>query len=206
MKAVGNSACSWDVRETRISNNSSVGHVSPGHGKISSIASLVDVITSNQVLSWEDNINSTIRGNGKSIGKSFGGSEGPAWSALLLISDGMDVIGPLFSGIESGRGTVWDLRGLETKWFTDDGAHKSFDLWFRELGQRVGGNFFGSPVGGGLFDLINNFLVNGMLGWGSSENSSDDSELEHMDLGIKINYYNFESYYVSDILLVIRNK
>jgi len=51
-------------------------------------------------LGGEDDIDGTVGGNAESVGEDFRGSEGPAASAVTLISDGVDTSGPLFRGVE----------------------------------------------------------------------------------------------------------
>ena len=90
---------SGSVRKAGIGHNTLVGQVLPGVRKLSSRASHISGIAGHDILSREHG-GSFSGGNRESVGENLGGGEGPARSALLLISDGMDESLPMITSIE----------------------------------------------------------------------------------------------------------
>jgi hypothetical protein len=76
------------------------GHISPSEEKVSTVAALVDRVAAEEVLRGEHNVDTFL--DAVPIGKSLGGSEGPARSALLLISDWVDAVWPFLTGVKLG--------------------------------------------------------------------------------------------------------
>jgi len=101
--AFWSSTTTSSVGEAWITDYTVVLDIFPGISKITTIASVVSGITTNKIFRWEDDVNSSIGLNTHSVRESFSSTESPAWTTMLLISDFMDAVWPLFSCIKVVR-------------------------------------------------------------------------------------------------------
>lgn len=72
--------------------------------KESTSTSVVIAVTGNKLLRGENDIDFSVWLNGKSVAKSLGGTKGPAGSAPSLVSNRVDVVSPLISGVKGLAG------------------------------------------------------------------------------------------------------
>jgi len=93
-------AISRRVRETLVSDYTSLFQVLPGPVQITSIAAHVSLVTFYQVFWRQYDINFSIRINAESVWKCFRRTKSPARSTLLLVSDRVDAVCPLCSRIK----------------------------------------------------------------------------------------------------------
>jgi hypothetical protein len=89
------------VGEAAVSEETIADEEPPGEQGNTTVATVIhDVVAREEILRREDNIDATVGGNAESVREGFRGSEGPATTAVTLISDGVDTSGPLFRGVE----------------------------------------------------------------------------------------------------------
>jgi hypothetical protein len=97
----GLSTVGRSIGEAAVSEETVADEEPPGEQGDTTVATVVhDVVAGKEVLGGEDDIDGSVGGNAESVGEDFRGSEGPAASAVTLISDGVDTSGPLFRGVE----------------------------------------------------------------------------------------------------------
>jgi len=97
----GLSAVVRSIGEAAVSEETITDEEPPGEQGDTTVATVVhDVVAGEEVLGGEDDIDGSVGGDAESVGEDFRGSEGPAASAVTLISDGVDTSGPLFRGVE----------------------------------------------------------------------------------------------------------
>ena len=138
-----------------------VGEVLPGHGWVTSLTTeTARRTTSQQVLGRDsDGLGLLLESHGllldaNSVGHGFDGAEGPAGSAVGLVSDFLDgvTLWPVGSGIE---GVSLLLQGFEAVldfwelWAIESGSHEHLDLFEALLSEFVWS--LGGP--GGLFGV-----------------------------------------------------
>ena len=183
INALGGAWCFWSVTssvwETWVWDNTSVLEILPGVFHISTTATIVALVTADHILWWEDNVDLTSWLNGKSVWECFWGTESPAWSALLLISDGVDIAWPLGSGIEGvWDGSDWGL-GVDSVCWNDVGSEHVQKLFMGIVGEWVFADFVSLPWWVGSFDWSNEVFVDWVRGSSEGNDGSDDNELEH---------------------------
>ena len=188
-------SASWGVAwtsgvwEAAICDNSVLVEEFPSHIHVTTIATVVVGVTADQVFWWEDNVDWTVWGNGESVGESLGGTESPAGTALLLISDGVDLASPLLSGIEVvWGGDEWGTWVLFV-WWNDVGTALGKELFLGQVTEWVGGGFVWLPESGLGLDVGDHLFVDWVGGSDHSGNGADDNELEHYVYVDLINYY-----------------
>jgi hypothetical protein len=99
----GLSTVGRSVWEAAISDETVADDEPPGEEGNTTVASVVhDVVAREEVLGRKDDVDARVGGNAESVGEDFRSSEGPATSAVTLISDGVDTSGPLCRGVERG--------------------------------------------------------------------------------------------------------
>jgi len=98
--AWGSNTGSRGVGEAGVVDDTSVLHELPGVLKVATTTAVVSGVAGDQPLRREDDVDLAVGGNAESVGESLSGTEGPAGTALLLVSDGVDAVGPLGSGVE----------------------------------------------------------------------------------------------------------
>jgi hypothetical protein len=168
------------VRFALVSDNSSLVEIFPGHIHITTIATIVVGVTADHILRWEDNVDLVVWGNSESVWEWFGGTESPAWTALLLISNGVDWLWPLGSWIEVG----WDWNNwgawVHFVGWDDVGTALGKELLLGEILEWVGVSLVWLPEGSLWLDVSNHLFADGVSGSGESGNSANDDELEHV--------------------------
>ena len=125
------------VRIAFVSNNTFVFEVHPGVLEGTTLASVVSVVAGDHVLWGENDVVATF--DASSVGENFRGGESPAGTASGLVSDGVDTVGPLGSGVErSGEsdevskdvgfniGSLWNVNYTTLKWLRRGGLRGSF--------------------------------------------------------------------------------
>jgi hypothetical protein len=93
---------SRDVWVAGFSGGSVLNEEVGGIAKVSSLAAMVVSVARDHLLGGEDHDLPFC--NSPSVCESLCGSESPAGTAALLVSDGTDPTGPLTSGVEAGCG------------------------------------------------------------------------------------------------------
>ncbi len=82
----------------------------------------------------------------------------------MLVSNAVDTVGPLLSGIESlGGGVVRHGRAGKSNGSLNDGSEESLDLSDVEVGERVGLDFSRGPGGSLVLDFLNDVRVDGVV-------------------------------------------
>ena len=90
-------------------------HVIESVAWVSSIAALIYtlVITGDKLFGRQNLVGGAVGGNRKTIGKRLGGGKSPARTALALITDGVDELGPLGAAVKgSGEISEVENRGV----------------------------------------------------------------------------------------------
>jgi len=156
--------------------------VGPDFVDIATVAAIVADIAGDGVLRSQDNI---LASNTESVGESLSGTESPAWTALLLVSDGVDAIsGELgaVTRIEVGwetvnLGTLLSWLGVILVVHVSADEVKKLLSWM--VAERVGLGVMDLPRNLTL-KLIDDLVSDGML-LSSSKcgNSADNDEFEH---------------------------
>jgi hypothetical protein len=164
-----------------IGNDTIVGEVRPDVVEVTTIATVVVGIARDWVLRREDDV---LTGNTESVRESLSGTESPAWTALLLVSDGVDALsGELgaITRVEVGReGTDWGgLVGTNVVLEVEVGANKVEELLSAHVAKGVGLGLVDFPRDGAL-KLGDELVSDGvLLGGGESGNGTGNDELEH---------------------------
>jgi hypothetical protein len=192
--ASGGVARSGGVGKAALGHNTGVGEVLPSEVEVTTVTTVVVVVTRDEVLGGEDDV---LTGLAESVWESLGGTESPAWTALSLISNGVNASlpGGVGSGVEvggeSGGGLHVELRsGLG---LGHVGADEGKEVLSGLASEGVGLNGVSLPSSLRL-DLSNELVSDGVSLGGSvvsgseGNNGADDGKLEHRN---KINNYYF---------------
>jgi len=67
------------------------------------MASHISFVARKEILRGKDDVNFIIGANAESVTQDFSSGESPATTTMLLISDGMNAVGPLLRGAEVVR-------------------------------------------------------------------------------------------------------
>mmetsp|Transcript_52640 Transcript_52640/g.123094 ORF Transcript_52640/g.123094 Transcript_52640/m.123094 type:complete len:281 (+) Transcript_52640:388-1230(+) len=125
------------VREASVSDETLLLEESPGVREEAAAAAVVGLVAGDKLLRGEDDVGLALGSNAKAVREGLGGAEGPARAALLLITDGVDALGPLLAGVErGGDGRIHFLRenGSLTVWL-HEGTAEGLGLCPLEIGE-----------------------------------------------------------------------
>jgi len=173
------------VGPASVRDDTSVGEVLPDVVEVTTVATVVVGVARDGILRGEDEV---LAGNAESVGESLGSTESPAWTALLLITDGVDALRELVSsGVEWGGGStegLVDIGGGNLRLEIDVGGDEVKELLSGVVSEGVSLRSVGFPTLGLSLDLINQLLVDGVGlaadHGGQGTDGTDNNELEHM--------------------------
>lgn len=142
-------------------DNTRKDKVVPGSVEVATFAAVVDRIAADHVLGREDDIDFSSRGNAKSVGQGSSGRESPARTTVLLVSDGVDALGPLLSGIEAIRDSSKSLGGLGDVTRNSDALGTQELLGFSKRDTLESLVSTGSPAQVVLVHLLDDVIIKG---------------------------------------------
>jgi hypothetical protein len=176
-------AIASSVWEASIGDDSGLFNVCPGLVEVATIATHIGRIARDHIFWGEDNVDLATWLNGKSVWEGFWWTEGPAWTAFLLVSDWVDETIPF--RISAGIKVGWDLD----EWrfhvhfvvFVEEASQESLEFFFGLVGKWVGFNIMRFPSRGSFSDGSDDLVVDWVDCLSNDGDGTDNNELEHID-------------------------
>lgn len=167
------------IREAIFSDYTAAFKIFPCFVHVSTIAAEVWSVARNHIFGRKNDVDLTAWGNSESIRKGFGGTKGPTGSTLLLISDFMNVFGPLWSWIKLSWSLGYFRPWVIFVWGNHIGTKHWLELFNRVIFQWVCFNIMRLPRWCVFSNFINHFLVDWVTCISNSSNCTNNDKLEH---------------------------
>jgi hypothetical protein len=150
------------VRPAGIRHNTGVLEVLPDVSDVPTITTITVGFARDGVLGCKDDV---LTGNAESVRKSINGTESPGCTALLLVSDGVDAFGELFSSrikVSGGSDVVSLIGGRSSSLEVEIGAEEVQELLSCVISEGISLRDMSLPTLSLSLDLSNDVIVNGV--------------------------------------------